>query len=71
MVLLVGCVLLAAIATHLLPAGAYERETNEATGRTAVVAGTFERVEPAPVGPFGALVALPRGLIEAGEVVFL
>lgn len=70
-VLLVGCVLLAALATHLLPAGIYDREVNEATGRTVVVAGTFHAVEPVPVGLFEATVALPRGLIDAAEIVFL
>ena len=33
MTLLVGCILLAAALTWLLPAGEYERRTDEATGR--------------------------------------
>jgi uncharacterized ion transporter superfamily protein YfcC len=36
-----------------------------------VVAGTFHPVDPRPVGLFAAIVALPRGLIDAGEIVFL
>jgi uncharacterized ion transporter superfamily protein YfcC len=36
-----------------------------------VVAGTYHAVERTPVGPFAAMVALPRGMIDAAEVVFL
>ena len=56
LVLLVGCVILATIATHLLPAGAFEREVID--GREMVVAGTFHSVEATPVGLFDAFVAL-------------
>ena len=44
---------------------------DEATGRTVVVSGTYQAVESAPVGLFDALVAMPRGMIEAAEVIFL
>src|SRR5690606_35993311 len=40
-----------------------------ATGRRLVVAGTYQRVDAAPVGPLGALVAVPRGLVEGAEVI--
>ena len=33
------------------------------------VAGTYHRVEAAPVGPFAAAVAIPRGFVEAADVV--
>ncbi len=36
-----------------------------------VVSGTFHSVEPAPVGPLEALVAMPRGMIHAAEIIFL
>lgn len=70
-VLLVGCVILAAVLTWVVPAGAFDRAPDAATGREVVVAGTFHRVDPAPVGPFGALVAIPRGMADAAEVIFL
>jgi len=71
LVLLSGCVFIAAAASWVLPAGEFDRRQDEATGRTVVVAGTYHEVDPAPVNLFQALVALPRGLIDAGEVVFL
>ncbi len=71
LVLLSGAVFIAAAASWVLPAGQYDRALDEATGRTVVVSGTFHNVEPAPVGPFDALVAMPRGMINAAEVIFL
>jgi uncharacterized ion transporter superfamily protein YfcC len=69
--LLTACILAAAIGSYLLPAGQYERRTDPVTGREVVVAGTYHRVESSAVGPFEALVAIPRGLAAAGSVVFL
>ena len=43
--------------------------TIPATGRRVVVAGTYHRVERAPVGPFAAAVAVPRGFVEAADVI--
>lgn len=68
--LLTGCVLLAAAASYVLPAGQFDRVEDEA-GRTVVVAGTYQAVEPAPVGPFQAMVALPAGMADASAVIFL
>jgi uncharacterized ion transporter superfamily protein YfcC len=69
--LLAACIALAAALTWVLPAGRYERRVDPATGRSVVVPGTFQRVEPQPVSPFQALVAVPKGLADAGSVVFL
>ena len=71
LVLLLLCVLAAAALTYLLPAGQFDRQDDPATGRTVVVAGTYHRVEPAPVGPFAAFVAVPRGFVAAAEVIVL
>ena len=71
LVLLTGFVLLAAALSWILPAGEFERQMDDATGRTVVVAGTYQEVAPEPVGFFQALVALPEGMLDAGEVVFL
>ena len=57
--------------TWTLPAGEYERRDDPATGRRVVVAGTYHAVEPAPVGPFAAVVAIPRGFVEAADVIGL
>ena len=59
--LLTGCILLAAALSYVLPAGRYDRQEDEATGRDVVVAGTFHEVEQNPVGPFQMFVAIPLG----------
>ncbi len=71
LVLLTVCVILAAAASYVLPAGEYERRDDEATGRVVVVAGTYQEVESNPVNLFDAMVALPRGMADAAEIIFL
>ena len=70
-VLLLGCVAIAAALTWVVPAGAYDRRDDPVTGRAVVVPGTYHSVEAAPVGLFKALVAVPKGLIDAASVIFL
>src|SRR5712691_7515673 len=69
LVLLLGGVAAGAVLTHLLPAGRYDRRDDPATGRRVVVAGTYHPVDRAPVGPFAAVVAIPRGFVEAADVI--
>ncbi len=68
--LLVLCVAIAALLTWALPAGEYERREDAAAGREVVVAGTYHAVQPSPVGPFDALVAIPKGMSDAASVIF-
>ena len=69
--LLTACILAAATASYVLPAGQYDRREDPVTNKQVVVAGTYHKVEPRPVGPFEALVAIPKGLADAASVVFL
>lgn len=69
LLLLLGAVGLAAALTWVLPAGKFDRRDDASTGRTVAVAGTYHAVEAAPVGPFAALVAVPRGFVEAADVI--
>ncbi len=68
--LLVACILFAAAASYILPAGEYERRDDPATGRRVVVPGTYRRVPQRPVEPFAVVVAIPRGMVDAGSVIF-
>jgi uncharacterized ion transporter superfamily protein YfcC len=70
-VLLVSFVLFAAALTWVLPAGQYERRSDAASGRSVVVPGSFHSVPPAPVGPFQAIVALPKGMVSGASLLFL
>jgi len=63
-------VLVAAVLTWLLPAGEYERRQDPVAGREVVVAGTYHPVPASPVGPFQAVVAIPKGMGDAASVIF-
>lgn len=71
LVLLVLAVAAAAVLTWLLPSGEFTRHEDPATHRNVVVAGTYHPVARAPVGPFAAVVAIPRGMVEAADVIAL
>jgi uncharacterized ion transporter superfamily protein YfcC len=68
-VLLFGLVALAALATHFVPAGRYERVRGE-DGRERVDAASYHRVEARPAGLAEVLLAYPRGLVETAPIVF-
>ena len=71
LVLLTAFIVLAAVLSYVLPAGRFDRRTDPVAKREVVVAGSYHRVPPTPVGPLDALVALPKGLADAAGVVFL
>jgi uncharacterized ion transporter superfamily protein YfcC len=70
-VLLGATVIVAAALTWILPAGQYDRRDDAATGRRVVVAGTFHSATASPVGPFAAVVSIPRGFIAGGDIIVL
>ena len=70
LVLLVAGILLAAGLTWVVPAGQYDRRMDPVAGRKVVVPQTYHRVPPQPAGPFTAFVEIPKGMIDAADVVF-
>jgi uncharacterized ion transporter superfamily protein YfcC len=70
LILLVGCIAFAAILTHVLPAGQYDRRDDPVTGRSVVVAGSYKHVDPKPLSFFDTLVAIPKGMLSAGSVIY-
>jgi uncharacterized ion transporter superfamily protein YfcC len=70
-VLLLFGVAVAAALTWILPSGEYARRDDPATHRNVVIAGTYHPVPRAPVGPFAAVVSVPRGLVDAADVIML
>ena len=71
LVLLVACIVVGAAASYFVPAGEYDRRDDPQTGRKVVVAGTFHPVPQKPVRPFDAMVAIPKGMADAGSVIFM
>jgi uncharacterized ion transporter superfamily protein YfcC len=68
-ILLLCGVAVAAVLTWLLPAGQFDRRDDPLTHRSVVVAGTYHPVERSPVGPFAAVVSIPRGFEDAADVI--
>ena len=69
LVLLLIGVGVAALLTWILPAGAYDRRMDQASGRELVVAGTYKLIEAAPVGIMAAVLAVPRGIVAGADVI--
>jgi uncharacterized ion transporter superfamily protein YfcC len=69
LILMLAGVAAAAALTWIVPAGAFNRRDDPATGRRVAVAGTYHAVPGAPVGPFAAAVSVPRGFVAAAEVI--
>lgn len=69
LVLMLAGILIAGALTHLLPAGKYARREDASTGREMVVPGTYAPVAPNPLGPLDIALAVPKGIVDAGEVL--
>ncbi|WP_250129878.1 YfcC family protein [Jeotgalicoccus sp. WY2] len=61
--------IVAAAATYLIPAGEFDRIELE-NSRAAVDPESFTYLESTPTGLTEFITAIPRGLVDAGEVVF-
>jgi uncharacterized ion transporter superfamily protein YfcC len=61
-------IILAAVATWIVPAGEFER--TQINGRTVVVPGTFHYVEKNPIGPWEIFLSIVKGLNEAAPIIF-
>ena len=71
LVLLLACVAIAVALTWIIPAGKFERREDPASGRSVVVPGTYQRVEPSPVGGMAALLTVPRGIVAGADVILV
>lgn len=68
-VILFVFIAIAAVATHFVPAGEYQRIEGP-EGRITIDADSFQYVDANPTGIVDFMLAIPNGLISAGEVVF-
>ncbi len=66
--LLFGLIVVAAIATHFVPAGVYER--HDEAGRQVVDPDSYRQLTAEPAGVDDILLAFPRGLIDTAAIVF-
>lgn len=74
LVLIFSIIVAAQLLTYVVPSGAYDRVPVPDSHRTMVVPETFHYVtgEDSPtLSPWHVLMAIPRGLSEAEEIIFL
>jgi len=69
--ILISFIALAAILTHVIPAGQYDRITDETTGREVVIANSYQEIDANPIGLFETVLKVPEGLIYGADIVVL
>ena len=70
-IIIVSIMLLAAVATYLVPAGVFDRVVDEVTGRELIVKDTFHTVDRNPTSVLGFFIAMPKGIVDAGWIFVL
>lgn len=68
-IIIFSCIILAAIATYLIPAGVYDKIKDPHTGRTIVDAASYHFVQPSPVDFFDVFLAFPKGFKAASGII--
>ena len=70
-VILLAMIVIATIATWLVPAGSYQRVLDAASGRQIIDPASFQYVDRSPVGLFDMFLCIEEGLIEAANITFM
>jgi len=71
LVILLAMIVVATIATWIVPAGSYQRVLDENSGKMVIDPDSFQYTENSPVGPFGMFLCIEEGLIEAANITFM
>ncbi len=69
-VILFSIILIAAIASYIVPAGHFDTVLNEITGKTVVDPNSFQYVEQSPVSFFDIFKSIPRGMKAGASIIF-
>ncbi len=70
-IILLGFVVLSALATFIIPSGQYDRELNEETGREVVVPGSYHEIEDRNASVYDIFLSVPKGFIEGADIIVL
>lgn len=68
-VILVAIIIIAAIATYLIPAGEFTRFKDAATGKTLVEAGSYHRIASSPLNPLLIPSAIYTGIVKSASTI--
>lgn len=70
-VILFSIIVIAAIATYIVPAGQFERVVEPVSGRNIVAPDSFHLVEQNPTSILGVFFSMVQGFISASDIIFL
>lgn len=70
-VIMLAVILLAWLATFLIPSGTYDRSVDAATGFEEVLSDSYRPVAAESLGVFDVLMAIPRGIAGRADLVIL
>lgn len=68
-VIMFGVILVMALLTYIIPAGEYERVTNEA-GQTVVVDGSYKEVAAPSAGFLDIFQSIHKGMVQSAPIIF-
>ncbi|WP_040227325.1 YfcC family protein [Bhargavaea cecembensis] len=68
-VILFAVLLMAVIATYVVPSGAFQREDIDGVER--VIPGTYGQTDGSPAGFMDIFLALQEGMVQSGDLIFL
>ena len=68
LVIIAVIIAIVAVATYIIPGGAYETTVNE-SGKTVVVNGTFKYIQSQPQNIFKVFQAPIQGIVEGAEII--
>ncbi len=71
LVIIVFFILMAGVATYILPKGEYDRIFDASTNRQLVVPGSYHVVDAEPLSPLAIIAAIPRGIASGAEIIAL
>jgi len=71
LVILFVLLIVATLATWILPAGDFDYFQDDVTGRELAVAGSYHNVDKSPVGLMGMLSSVQRGSIDSAYIIIL
>jgi len=70
MLIILTIVLLAAVATYIVPSGMFERTVDPVSGAEVVIPGTYETTESSPIGLLDFLMSFTKGMQAASSIIF-
>ncbi|RIW14385.1 YfcC family protein [Algoriphagus lacus] len=71
LIILLVFIILAALATLIVPSGSYDRVLDEETGREIVVPGSYQLTEDKNASIFDTGLAIPEGIILGADILVL